>query len=268
MENATGGKKTGTTSSAGAPVKSADRALALLDLVAERGPVGFGEIAEELELPKSSAHALLSTVEARGYLTFDRETRRYRLGTRIWQLAHSHHEIEDLRTLMKPVMDQLVKRTGETVQLAVLDGVSAVYLDVVESPHPMKLTSRAGTRLPAHMSAIGKSLLIGLDETEMRKRLGEVELVELTSHTITDLSELLAELDEARRRGYSTDNEEFAIGLRCVAMPVRDIDGKPVGAMSVSMPTPRYSRSVAADARVALADAVEEAARRLGRWQG
>jgi IclR family KDG regulon transcriptional repressor len=252
----------------GTPVKSADRTLAILDLVAESGPIGFSEVADQLDLPKSSAHALLNTLEARGYLSFDPESRRYRLGTRIWELAHAHHEIEDLRSLMKPIMERLMKQTSETVQLAVLDDVSAVYLEVVESPHPMKLTSRPGSRLPAHMSAIGKSLLIGLEEQEMRERLSEVELVELTSHTITDRAELLAELEEARRNGYTTDDEEFAIGLRCVAMPVRDIDGRPVGAISVSMPTPRYSAAVAAEARKALAAAIEEAAQRLGRWQG
>lgn len=252
----------------GTPVKSADRALATLDLVAENGPMGFSEVAEQLNLPKSSAHALLNTLEGRGYLSFDPESRRYRLGTRIWELAQAHHEVEDLRSLMRPIMERLMEQTGETVQLAVLDDVSAVYLEVVESLHPMKLTSRPGSRLPAYMSAIGKSLLIGLEESEMRSRLDRVELVALTGRTITDRARLLEELEEARRDGYTVDNEEFAIGLRCVAMPVRDLSGRPVGAISVSMPTPRYSASVAEDAREALAAAIDEAAGRLGRWPG
>lgn len=251
----------------GTPVKSADRALAMLDLLAETGPMGFSEVADQLELPKSSAHALLNTLEARGYLAFDAETRRYYLGTRIWELAQAHHGIEDLRGSLKPVMERLVDRTGETVQLAVLDGVYAVYLAVAESPHPMKLTSRPGSRLPAYMSAIGKALLSSLDEAEVRQRLAEVELVKMTDHTITDRDALIEELAEARRRGYSTDDEEFAVGLRCVAMPVRDIEGRPVGALSVSIPTPRYSQPVATEARQALAAAIDDAAARLGRWQ-
>jgi IclR family KDG regulon transcriptional repressor len=251
----------------GGPVKSADRVMAVLDLVAERGTLPFSEISEALGLPKSSAHSLLRTMEARGYLSIDEE-RRYRLGSRIWELAQAFHEVEDLRTLMKPLMDEVVERTGETVQLAVLDGISAVYLALSESPHPMKLTSRAGARLPAYTSAIGKTLLAALDPEDAACRLDGAELTRLTDHTIVSVRALLEELERTHQRGYGIDDEEFAIGLRCIAVPVRDLDGKVVAAISVSMPTPRYSRAAAANARKALAEAAEKATAVLGRWQG
>jgi DNA-binding IclR family transcriptional regulator len=251
----------------GGPVKSADRVMAVLDLVAKRGALPFSEISEALGLPKSSAHSLLRTMEARGYLSIDEE-RRYRLGSRIWELAQAFHEVEDLRTLMKPLMDEVVARTGETVQLAVLDGISAVYLALSESPHPMKLTSRAGARLPAYTSAIGKTLLAALDPEETARRLDGAELTRLTAHTIVSVPALLEELERTRQRGYGIDDEEFAIGLRCIAVPIRDHDGKVVAAISVSMPTPRYSRAAAANARKALAEAAENATAVLGRWQG
>jgi DNA-binding IclR family transcriptional regulator len=251
----------------GGGVKSADRVMAVLDLVAENGSLSFGEIATRLELPKSSAHALLQTMHARGYLTFDEHGKVYRLGTRIWELAAAHHGIEDLRTALRPLMDALVERTGETVQLAILDGIEAVYLEQSQSPHPMKLTSGAGVRLPAHASAIGKALLATLDPAEAARRLDGAALVRLTDNTIGDAQRLLDELERVRRQGYSLDNEEFAIGLRCVAMAVRDAQGKPVAAMSVSMPTPRYNRTVMANARKALAETVKQATDRLGRWR-
>jgi IclR family KDG regulon transcriptional repressor len=251
----------------GGGVKSADRVMAVLDLVAERGSLSFGEIATRLALPKSSAHALLQTMHARGYLAFDEASKDYRLGTRIWELANAHHGIEDLRTVIKPLMDALVERTGETVQLAILEGIEAVYLEQSQSPHPMKLTSRAGVRLPAHTSAIGKALLASLDPAEAERRLDGAALVRLTDNTIGDVPRLLEELDRVRRQGYSLDNEEFAIGLRCVAMPVLDAQGKTVAAMSVSMPTPRYNRTVMANARRALAETVVQATERLGCWR-
>jgi DNA-binding IclR family transcriptional regulator len=251
----------------GAPVKSADRVMAVLDLVAERGALPFSEISEALALPKSSAHSLLRTMEARGYLSIDEE-RRYRLGSRIWELAQAFHEVDDLRTLMKPLMDEVVERTGETVQLASLDGISAVYLALSESPHPVKLTSRAGVRLPAYTSAIGKSLLASLDPEEAARRLEGAELTRLTDHTIVSMPALLTELERTRERGYGVDDEEFAIGLRCIAVPIRDLDGEVVAAISVSMPTPRYSRAAAANARRALADATAKATAVVGRWQG
>jgi IclR family KDG regulon transcriptional repressor len=246
-------------------VKSADRVMSVLDLVAASGSLSFTAIVERLGLPKSSAHALLRTMEDRGYLTLDPEAKEYRLGSRIWELAQTQHGIEDLRTVMKPLMDELMERTGETVQLARLEGTDAVYLELSESPHPMKLTSRVGIRLPAHASAIGKSLLASLDPDEARRRLAAADLPRLTPETITDPDELLAELERVRRQGYSVDNEEFATGLRCIAMPVRDATGRAIGAISVSMPTPRYSRAAAANARHALAESVTEAAERLGR---
>ena len=248
-------------------VKSADRVMSVLDLVAASGALSFTAIVERLGLPKSSAHALLRTMEDRGYLTLDPHAREYRLGSRIWELAQAaHHGIEDLRTLIKPLMDGVMERTGETVQLARLEGTDAVYLELSESPHAMKLTSRVGARLPAHASAIGKSLLASLEPEEARRRLAAADLPRLTPRTITDPDELLGELERVRRQGYSVDNEEFATGLRCIAMPVRDATGRAVGAMSVSMPTPRYSRAAAASARRALAEAVAMAAESIGRW--
>ena len=258
---------TASRSANGGLVKSADRVMAVLDLVAERGALPFSEISEALALPKSSAHSLLRTMEARGYLSIDDE-RHYRLGSRIWELAQAFHEVDDLRTLMKPLMDEVVERTGETVQLATLEGVSAVYLALSESPHPMKLTSRAGARLPAYTSAIGKSLLAELDPAEAARRLDGAELDKLTDHTIVSVPALLEEFERTRERGYGVDDEEFAVGLRCLAVPIRDLDGKAVAAISVSMPTPRYSRAAAANARAALAEAAEKATAVLGRWQG
>jgi IclR family KDG regulon transcriptional repressor len=248
-------------------VKSADRVMAVLDLVAERGALPFSDIARALTLPKSSAHSLLTTMVARGYVSLDAE-RRYELGSRIWELAQTFNRIEDLRTLMKPLMDEVVRRTGETVQLATLDGISAVYLELSESPHPVKLTSRAGVRLPAYTSAIGKALLAELDPAEAARRLERADLARLTEHTIVSVPKLLAELERTRGRGYAVDHEEFAIGLRCLAVPIRDLDRRTVAAMSVSVPTPRYSRQAAANARAALTDAAAEAATALGRWGG
>ncbi len=250
------------------PVKSADRVMAVLDLIGDQGSLTFTEISAALKLPKSSAHALLRTMEERHYLRHDEATSSYRLGSRIWDLARSRHELEDLRALVKPLMSELVERTGETVQLATVEDLSAVYLDLVESPHPVKLTSRAGARLPAHSSAIGKALLAELDADELERRLDGVELERLTEHTITDPDALIAELETIRRRGYSVDDEEFALGLRCIAMPIRDRDDRAIAALSVSMPTPRYSRAVARAAREALTETTALAGKRLRRWSG
>lgn len=244
-------------------VKSADRVLAVLDLLAQRGPLTFAEIVAGLGLPKSSAHNLLATMAARGYVERDTDHGRFVLGIRVWEIAQAEHRVERLRGAVRALMERLVAATQETVQLATLEGFEAVYLEIAESPRPMKLTSRIGARLPAHTTGLGKTLLAFLDDDEVVARLGRRTLEALTEHTITTQEALLDALRVIRRRGYGTDDEEFAVGLRCVAMPIRDRDGVVTAAMSVSMPTPRWSDEIAAQARFHLADTVAEAERRL-----
>jgi IclR family KDG regulon transcriptional repressor len=179
----------------------------------------------------------------------------YALGRRVWEVAQGWGGLE-LRAIVRPPMEALVALTGETVQAAQLEGVDAHYFEVCESPHPVKLSSRPGARLPAHASGVGKCLLAALDPTEARRRLGLAELPSLTSRTLTNVDELLAELARIRKRGYSTDDEEFALGLRCVAMPVHTPGGEVVAAVSVAMPEPRYNRAIAMRNRAALAETV------------
>jgi len=247
-------------STAPAVVKSADRVLAILDLLADGGPQTFAEICDGLELPRSSAHGVLGTMERHGYVV--RRGGTYALGRRVWEVAQSWGGL-DLRALVRPAMQELVAVTGETVQAAQLEGAVAHYFEVCESPHPVKLSSRPGARLPAHASGVGKALLAALDPAEARRRLSVVELPALTARTLTDVEDLLAEFARIRKRGYSIDDEEFALGLRCVAMPVRSTMGEVVAAISVAMPEPRYSRAIAASNRAALAETVATIERSL-----
>lgn len=245
-------------------VKSADRVLTVLDLLAARGPSTFSEIVAALGLPNSSAHNLLQTMVRRDYLEFDADARTYGLGLRLWQVAQAYGGNRDLVTIARPLMQQVVDVTGETVQLARLDGVENVYLAIAESPHPMKLVSAVGERLYAHATGLGKALLASLTDDEVRALLRGVQLPAFTPYTITDVDTMLAALAEIRERGYATDDEEYVIGCRCVAMAVRDASGQVVAAMSVSIPTPRHTPAIAERARVTLFAAVDELQERLG----
>lgn len=245
-------------------VKSADRVLTVLDLLAARGPSTFSEIVAALGLPNSSAHNLLQTMVRRDYLEFDQDARTYGLGLRLWQVAQAYGGNRDVVTIARPLMQQVVDVTGETVQLARLDGVENVYLAIAESPHPMKLVSAVGERLYAHATGLGKALLAALTDDEVRSLLTGVPLRAFTPYTITDVDTMITALHEIRARGYATDDEEYVIGCRCVAMTIRDDTGEVVAAMSVSIPTPRHTPAIADRARVTLAAAVDELQRRLG----
>jgi IclR family KDG regulon transcriptional repressor len=249
---------------AGTAVKSADRVLQIFDLIAAKGPLTFSEVVAELELPASSTHNLLKTLTRRSYLFLDPEGRRYHLGLRLWEVAQAYAASDSLPRLAQPIMDRVVEETGETVQLSRLDGIENVYLAISESPQPIKLVSAVGKRLYAHATGLGKVLLAGLPEAEVRRRLAHATLPRLTANTIVDPEALLLALREIRARGYATDDEEYVIGCRCVAMPIRDARGSVVAAMSVSIPTPRFSEELVERIHHALAGAVEELSSRLG----
>lgn len=253
-----------TDGTAASLVKSADRVLRIFDVIGSRGPLTFSEVAATLGLPASSTHNLLKTLARREYLRLDPDDRRYHLGLRLWEVAQAYVATNSLPRLAQPFMDRVVAETGETVQLARLDGVENVYLAISESPQPMKLVSAVGKRLYAHATGLGKVLLADLSTDELRRRLDSVALPAFTANTIVDPDALLAELAEVRHRDYAVDNEEYVIGCRCIAMPIRDASGRVVAAMSVSIPTPRYGPELADRTHRALRVAVDELSARLG----
>jgi DNA-binding IclR family transcriptional regulator len=220
-------------------VKSADRALAILDTVAERGSLRFNELVSQLGLPRSSAHGLLQTLVDRGWLDLDAETRRYTIGLRAWHVGQAYTGHGDLLAIAKPVMDRLAHDVGETVQLARLDGLENVYIAISESAQPMRLASRVGARLYAHATGIGKALLAQLPPDEAKTLIRSAPLPRFTANTITDPDVLDGVLDEVRVRGYAVDDEEVLVGCRCVAVPLTDDGRGLVTGLSVTAPSAR-----------------------------
>lgn len=247
-------------------VKSADRALAILEYLAEVSSASFSSVARDLALPLSSTHQLLATMSRRGFVEYVDAHKSYRLGATVWTLARGYRGAGQIAELASPLMDALVTATGETVQLAVLEGRYNVYLAVAESPHPMRLASSVGARLPAHATGLGKTLLAGLGDDEVIRRLGEGPLERFTEATITDTVTLLKELRRVRERGFGEDNGEYAVGCRCIAVPVRDGGGTVVAAMSVTVPTPRFSTSLERRIRTELPATAAALEREVSGW--
>jgi DNA-binding IclR family transcriptional regulator len=246
-------------SEAASPIKSADRALAIVEFVGSRDGVTFNDILEALSLPRSSGFGLLNTLVNSGWIDHSSRTKLYTLGLRAWQVGQLYTGHRDLAHIAKPVMDRLVQQLGETVQLARLEGIENVYIAISESPQPMRLASSVGMRLHAHATGIGKSLLGMIDPDDARHRLEAVALPQLTQRTVTDVDALMEIIDEGRRRGYATDDEEFVSGCRCVAVPlVIGSDGQLVTAISITMPTSRTTGDWPANILGPLRDAAEE----------
>jgi len=245
-------------------VESADRVLRLLEAFApHERDVSLAEIAERVALPKSSAHRLLATLVAHGFVERDPATRRYRLGIRLFELGSAAIHERGLHSSAHPVLEQLTQATGETCHLAVLSGLEAVYVNKVDGPASISMSSRVGGRAPFHATSIGKVLTAWAGE-ELRSRLASLRLAAYTSHTITDPRALEAELARVRTQGYGLDLEEFEEGLRCVAAPVRDQSGSVVAALGVAGPRRRFEDDKLEGLAAQVCSAAAQLSRNLG----
>lgn len=253
---------------AGDVVKSARRALAILDLLGEQEvPLGFTDLAERLGYPKSSLHGLLRTLVDAGWARLD-ERGRYSLGIRALSAGNAYGRSLGLADRALPHMRTVRDELSETVQLAVLDGVDNVYVAKVDGHQALALASEVGRRLPAHATALGKVLLADLPDAELTDRYRGRRLGAFTERTVTRLPDLRSELGQVRRRGYGTDTEEYTVGVRCLAVPVRDGTGRVVAGMSVSVPTIRLRRELRARALDLLRRAGGELSAELGHVRG
>jgi IclR family KDG regulon transcriptional repressor len=212
-----------------------------LDLFDEKAPEwGVTEVAGALGTSKSTAHALLTTMEAVGLL--ERTARaRYRLGWRLLSLSSTLVRTTAYRPVVLKAMRRVVERWDESMHLAVFDRGCVIYLECVRGRRSRGLPTRAGLRLPAHPSAVGKTLLAHRNPEEINRHVAAT-LRRYTRNTIVDPDRIRSELSRVRAQGHALDCEEAIAGLCCVAAPVRDADGSVVAAVSLSAPTARFER--------------------------
>jgi DNA-binding IclR family transcriptional regulator len=248
-----------------AAVKSAKRTLDILDLMTScEARLTFTEISVSLDLPRSSLHGLLSTLTESGWITYDSPTKTYGLGIRTLEAGNAYLRTQDLPSRAHPFMERIRDAIDETVQLSVLDGRFNVYVDKVDGQQALVLASAVGRRLPAHATGVGKVLLADLNQATLEHLLGNVKLERFTEHTLTDKTALYRRLQTIRDVGYGTDEEEYTIGVRCVAVPIRDQRGDVIAAMSVSVPVIRFDEKCSARALTLLSEASSGLSAALG----
>ena len=235
------------------------KAMRVLDLFSlERPEWGVGEVARCLESPKSTTSELMASLAEERLLTRTVKGR-YRLGWKLFELSQTLLDTTEFRTEARRLMEELVRSWGETVHLAVLDGVQAVYVEKLQPTPAVKICiSRTGARLPAHCSGVGKVLLASSEWDHVAALFEDQGMPGLTPNTITTLDLLHKELGRVREQGYALDDEETLIGLCCVAAPICDSAGKTVAAVSISAPSYRFHTK-----KKDYTDAVLDTARRI-----
>jgi DNA-binding IclR family transcriptional regulator len=223
-------------------IQSLARGLIILQLLADSsGGITITDLAENLGVDKGTASRLVSTLGGFGYVERDEETRRYFLGSQVIALSRKALSRMPLRETAKPFLSELMQKTGECAHLAIHANGKALYIDQVESPATLRVNAQVGTMNPLHCTALGKVLLAygaaSLPAT----------LESFTPKTIVDYGRLAANLEEIRQTGYAVDDEEFDMGVRCIAVPVFDFRGKAIGAIGISGPSLRVSQEKLAE---------------------
>ena len=247
----------------GAAVQSVDRALLVLEMVATLGQAGVTEIAADLGVHKSTVSRIIAVLESRGYVEQTSERGKYRLGFTISRLASTGSGQRDLVRISQDVCDSLARDVGETTNLAILDDDTIINVAETIGPEQITLRTWIGQTCPAHATSSGKVLLAGLEQRDLRARLGAT-LASFTNNTVVDRAELERELATIRERGWASVVEELEVGLNAVSAPVYDADAKVISALSVSGPAYRLSPDRFPEVGKQTAAAAEVISRRLG----
>lgn len=216
-------------------VQSLDRAFALLEHLAD-GDLALSELAVRSGLPLPTIHRIVRTLVASGYVR-QLPSRRYGLGPRLIGLGEAASQM--LGSWAQPQLAALVDAVGETANMAMLDGDAVVYVAQAPSRHSMRMFTEVGRRVPVHCTGVGKALIAGLPEPDVRALLARTGMAAQTPHTITDPDALLRELERIRRQGHAVDDAEQELGVRCVAVAVPGVPSPT--AVSVSGPESRVT---------------------------
>ncbi len=221
--------------------RSVDRAFAILGVFREVDiDLGVNDVARRLSLTSSTVHRIMRVLTRQGYLAQDHETEDYHLGRGAYLLGQAASRRLGLYRAL-PVLQRTVALSGESVNLGMRDGDEMVVLAHAESEHTLRISQRPGSRLPVHASGMGKAAMAYVASIEDEVAALAKPLRVVTANTIVSAEKLTAELQATRDRGYSLDDEEAILGVRCVGAPVVSANGHVIAALAIQGPAVRMS---------------------------
>jgi IclR family acetate operon transcriptional repressor len=240
-------------------ITALQRGLRLLQVFA-KAPNGLTatQVAKLCALPMSTVHRFLVNLETSGFLNTDTNGV-YHLGMACFSVGQAAMAQLDIRRLSLPYLQELNRQTRETIHLTVRHGLSAVYVEKLDSPQQLRIYSRIGAAVPLYCTAVGKVLLAYLPEAEQARILRELDLKRLTPNTVGSLQELQSQLVKVHKSGYACDLEEHELHIRCVAAPIWDHTGAVNASLSITVPVVRMPISRLRQ----LAPMIQEAGRRI-----
>ena len=245
-------------------VNSVLKAIKIMNLFNEAETrLSLGQVSRRLDIPKSTAHNLLSTLLFEDYIE-KVEGDQYALGTAPLALTQNIRVNVEIRDPAAPILRKLADYAHETVYLTVKDGDYALYIYAVESPQRLLARTAIGDRVPLHCTSVGKAILAHLPGEEIEAIVGRVGLPVFTKNTLDNLDDLQKELTHTRRCGYSLDIEEHEMNTYCIGAPVFDRKGRVIGACSISGVSPAIVGDRLEDLSASVINAAQEISRRMG----
>ena len=247
-----------------AHTQALSRGLAVLEaLAATDGGATLTTLAATLALPVPTAHRLLATLEQAGYVQ-QNGGGEWLVGLRAFRVGVAFLDHRNLVVQAYAHLKRLMEQSGETANLAVIDDGEAVFVEQVQSRELMRMSAKLGARAPLHASGVGKAMLAALADPPLAATIGKRGLDRYTERTLTSVNALEAELAATRMRGYAIDDEEHALGLRCVAAAIWDENGNPWAAISLAGPASRLTPARAAELGPRVRDAAAAITAALG----
>jgi DNA-binding IclR family transcriptional regulator len=225
-----------------ATLKSVSHVVGVIEYLQAHPGVRLVEIAERVGVHKSNASRLLKALRGYGWIARDTTGLTYRIGARLVSIGQTTINQFALADQLIPMMQMLRDASGETVHVAVFDDGDMLHVRRIESPEVIRVACPLGTRDKLHCTALGKAFLAALPDTEMKRVMNNIEFEKRTPNTITDRAAFLLEMRKTRARGYSIDNEEGRLGVRCLGVPLIQRSGQAVGALSVAGPSERWTQ--------------------------
>jgi IclR family acetate operon transcriptional repressor len=255
----------------GAPVgqvQSLTRGLSILEALADaEGGLTLTDLAHRVELPASTTHRLLATLEKMGYVYQADDLGLWYVGLQAFTVGSTFLANRDFVAQSHAYMRRLMEQSGETANLAILDGTEAVFIAQVQCHEMMRTLVKLGSRVPLHASGVGKAIFAALPDEQIDAILKVMGLPRITENTIVVPETMWSALRVIRQRGYSFDDEEHARSTRCVAATIFDEHAEPLGAISLAGPSARLSDERIRQLGPIVAHTAEELTRKLGgKW--
>ena len=240
------------------------KSVKILETIGKGKPLGISELSRELDIPKSSAHSILQTLESEGFVEKNGDTHKYNLGTSLIELGYRAQNDLAICRIARPYLNGINRETDETVHLTLLDNDEVLYVDCVESKRRLRTYSVIGIRAPLYCTAVGKAIMAELSDYHVKQIIGSKGLPRLTDMTITNENALFQDLSETRSRGYSIDNMEHEDHLICVGAPIKNAAGEIFASLSVSGPSNRMSKERIGQIGNLVKNSTMEISRKLG----